>query len=70
MSSPNGNGSEGTESKTGAKGINMLSLCQTLARVLVNLDEGEYTEEVRQDTVVQHDVSPDQASDFGTREDK
>jgi hypothetical protein len=68
MSSPNGNGNEGTESKTGVKGINMSSLCQTLARVLVNLNEGEYTGNVRQDTVLKHDVSPDQASDSGTRE--
>jgi len=95
MSNPNGNGNEGTESKTGAdqrfparrgskvvpstvgseaaperlgKGINMSSLCQTLARVLVNLNEGEYTGNVRQDTVLEHDVSPDQASDSGTRE--
>jgi hypothetical protein len=48
----------------------MSSLCRTLARVLVNLDEGEYTEEVRQDTVLEHDVSPDQASDEATREAK
>jgi len=70
MSSPNGSGNEEVEAKSGATGINMSSLCQTLARVLVNLDEGGYTEEVRQDTVYQHDASPNQASDFGTREDK
>jgi hypothetical protein len=46
------------------------SALRTLARVLVNLDEGEYTEEVRQDTVLEHDVSPDQASEASTREDK
>ena len=70
MSSPNGSGNEGSDAKTEASGINMSSLCQTLARVLVNLDECGYTEEVRQDTVLQHDASPNQASDTDTREDK
>ena len=70
MSDPNGGGNERNEAKSEANGINMSSLCQTLARVLVNLDEGGYTEEVRQDTVYQHDASPNQASDKATREDK
>ena len=70
MSSPNGSGNQGSSAKTEAAGINMSSLCRTLARVLVNLDEGEYTEEVRQDTVYQHDASPNQASEATTREDK
>jgi hypothetical protein len=68
MSSPNGNGNEGTDSQNDGKGINMSSLCRTLARVLVNLDEGEYTGNVRQDTVLEHDALPDQASDVSTRE--
>ena len=63
MSSSNGSGNEGSEVKSEATGINMSSLCRTLARVLVNLDEGEYTEEVWQDTVLEHDASPDQASE-------
>ena len=70
MNSPRGNQGEGSASQSDGKGINMSSLCRTLARVLVNLDEGEYTEEVRQDTVHQHDVSPNPASESTTREDK
>jgi hypothetical protein len=46
-----------------AEGVNMRSLCQTLARVLALLDEREYTEEDRQDTVRKHDALPDQASE-------
>jgi hypothetical protein len=68
MSSPNGGGTEGNEARPEATGINMSSLCQTLARVLVNLDEGGYTEEVQQDTVREHDVLPDPASASDTRE--
>jgi hypothetical protein len=70
MNSPTGNQGKVSDSQTDTGGINMSSLCRTLARVLVNLDEGEYTEEVRQDTVYQHDVSPDQASEASTREAK
>ena len=60
-------GNEAAPERLG-NGINMSSLCKTLARVLVNLDEGGYTEEVQQDTVHQHDVLPDQASASDTRE--
>ena len=70
MNSLNGNQNEGIEPKTNGEGINMSSLCRTLARVLVNLDEGEYTENMRQDTVQQHDALPDQASEVSTREAK
>ena len=70
MNSPTGNLQEGTDSKTDGEGINMSSLCRTLVRVLVNLDAGEYTGNVQQSTVVEHDALPDQASDFGTREAK
>jgi hypothetical protein len=52
-----------------AEGIDMASLCRTLARVLAHLDEGEYTQEHKQqDTVRQHDVLPDPASVSPTRE--
>lgn len=44
-------------------GINMSSLCRTLARVLVNLDAGEYTVNMRQDTVLAHDAPSNQASE-------
>ena len=54
--------------KTEPEGVDMAGLCRTIIRVLVNLDEGGYTEEVQQDTVHQHDVLPDPASDSGTRE--
>ena len=70
MNSPTGNQGKASDSQTDTGGINMSSLCRTLARVLVNLDEGGYTEEVRQDTVLQHDASPDPASDTDTREAK
>lgn len=54
---------EGRDSNIETDGINMSSLCRTLARVLVNLDAGEYTGNMRQDTVRQHDAPSDQASE-------
>lgn len=52
-----------------AEGIDMAALCRTLARVLAQLDEGEYTQEHKQqDTVSKHDVLPDPASELDTRE--
>lgn len=51
------------------EGIDMASLCRTLARVLAHLDEGEYTQEHKQqDTVREHDVLLDPASVSATRE--
>lgn len=70
MNSPTGNLQEGTDPKTDGEGINLPSLYRTLVRVLVNLDAGEYTGNVQQSTVRQHDALPDQASDLGTREAK
>jgi hypothetical protein len=49
-------------------GIDMESLCQTLARVLVSLAENRYTEITQQDTVRQHDALSNPASDDTTRE--
>jgi hypothetical protein len=66
MNNPNDNQNEGTESK----GIRMDSFYQTVARVLVFLDEAEYTEDMKQDAVREHDALPDPASDFATREAK
>ena len=48
--------------------VNMQSLVKTLARVVVWLDEIQYTDDRQQDTVRQHDVLPDQASDSSTRQ--
>lgn len=70
MNNPNGNQHEGIEPKTNGEGVNMSSLCRTLARVLVNLETDEYTGNMQQSTVVEHDALPDQASDLGTREAK
>lgn len=64
MSSPNGNQHERIEPRSAAEGVNMSSLCRTLARVLALLDESEYTGGNRQDTVVEHDALPDQASEI------
>jgi len=63
MNNPNGNQPDVTDSKTDGLGINMSSLCRTLARVLVNLDADEYTGNMQQSTVVEHDALPDQASE-------
>ncbi|GIK64278.1 MAG: hypothetical protein BroJett018_20720 [Chloroflexota bacterium] len=63
MGSPNGNQNEGSESKNSEDGVNMSSLCRTLARVLALLDENEYTDGNRQDTVVEHAALPDPASE-------
>ena len=68
MNNPNGNLNEEVDAQTEAEGINMPSLYRTLARVLVNLDEDEYTENMQQSAVYQHDALPDQASDSDTRE--
>ncbi len=43
-------------------GLNMRSLCQTLARVLVLLEETGYTEK-QQDIVFEDDALPNPASD-------
>jgi hypothetical protein len=64
MSSPNGNQHEGIEPRSEADGVNMSSLCRTLARVLALLDESEYTGGNRQDTVMEHAALPDQASEI------
>ena len=48
--------------------VNMQSLVNTLARVVVWLDEIQYTDDRQQDTVLTHDVLPDQASDMSTRQ--
>ena len=63
MTSPSGNLNEEINVKTGISGINMPSLYRTLARVLVNLDEDEYTGNMQQSAVYQHDALPDQASE-------
>lgn len=63
MSSLNGNQNEGIEPQNSGEGVNMSSLCRTLARVLALLDESEYTGGNRQDTVLKHDALPDQASE-------
>ena len=63
MNSPNGNQPDVTDSQTDGFGSNMSSLCRTLARALVNLDEDEYTGNMQQSTVHQHDALPDQASE-------
>lgn len=63
MGSPNGNQNEGSESKNSEDGVNMSSLCRTLARVLALLDESEYTDRNRQDSVRKHDALPDPASE-------
>jgi hypothetical protein len=69
MNSSNGD-SAAKYPESPAEGVNMRSLCQTLARVLALLDETEYTEENQQDTVRKHDALPDQASDDDTCEAK
>lgn len=63
MSSPTGNQYEGNEPQIEREGVNMSSLCRTLARVLALLDENEYTGGNRQDSVRQHDALPDPASE-------
>ena len=68
MNNPNGNQYEGIEPKIETAGIKMDSFYQTVARVLVFLDEAEYTEDMRQDAVFEHDALPDQASENSTRE--
>ena len=70
MNSPNGNQPDVTDSQPDGLGINMSSLCRTLARVLVNLETDEYTGNMQQSTVVEHDALPDQASEVRTREAK
>jgi hypothetical protein len=62
MNNPTANPTTETTEKQ-AGGVNMRSLCQTLARVLVLLDESGYTDENRRAAVYQHDDLPDPASD-------
>lgn len=63
MNTPTGNQQEGNEPQIEGEGVNMSSLCRTLARVLALLDENEYTDRNRQDTVVEHVALPDPASE-------
>lgn len=63
MSSPTSNLQGEGAVKNEVEGVNMPSLCRTLARVLALLDESEYTDGDRQDTVRQHAALPDPASE-------
>jgi hypothetical protein len=63
MNGQTGNQQERNEPRSGAEGVNMSSLCRTLARVLALLEENEYTDRNQQDTVLQHAALPDPASD-------
>jgi hypothetical protein len=63
MNAPMGNQHEGNEPQSEAQGVNMSSLCRTLARVLALLEENEYTDRNQQDTVLQHAALPDPASE-------
>ncbi len=63
MNAPTGNQHEGKERRIEEEGVNMSSLCRTLARVLALLDENEYTDRNRRDTVLKHDALPDPASE-------
>lgn len=56
------------EESTVAEGINMASLCRTLARVLVLLEETGYSNGQQQDTVLEHNALPDPASGLNTHE--
>ncbi len=53
------------------EGIDMKALCRVLARMLVLLEESEYTEstsiEMQQADVLDHTSLPDQASEETTR---
>ena len=53
------------------EGVDMKALCRVLARMLVLLDESEYTEststETQQADVLKHTSLPDQASESSTR---
>ncbi|MCL4880441.1 MAG: hypothetical protein KJ064_27565 [Anaerolineae bacterium] len=62
------NPSQQEEVATKLAGINMASLCRTLVRVLVRLEEKEYSDETQQNTVLKHDVLPDPASEGCTHE--
>jgi hypothetical protein len=49
------------------EGIDMLEACRAILRVLVHLENAEYTsDQWRQAEVVVHDDLPDPASDCGT----
>ena len=49
------------------EGIDMLGACRTILRVLVHLENAEYTHEsLRQAEVLAHDDLPDPASDSVT----